>query len=129
MNQTKHSFPSGSLCWTVGRWFSVGCSLPEGERQGDVHLDPEGVGMCSGHRGDLADRQEVRLSQWRHFVSGQEDLLALGAHRVGRCYLAEQVQYEQMNLFNIVFHHTVIVSYLELILRRFFKQHTVSFPL
>lgn len=63
-------------------------SIPEGDWQGDVHFDPEGVEVSGIHSYELPDKQELWLSQWGHFICSQEDLLALGAHRVGCCYLA-----------------------------------------
>lgn len=58
--------------------------LPEGRRQGDVHFDPDGKKVCGTHGNHPPDVHELRLAQWLHFIRGQEELYALGAHGVGR---------------------------------------------
>lgn len=67
-------------------------SIPEGDRYRDVHFDPECEEVCGIHSYDLSDKLELWLSQWDHFLCSQEDLLALGADRVGCCYLVKNLQ-------------------------------------
>lgn len=63
--------------------------LPEDDWQPYVHFDPDGIKVCSIYSHNFPVKQEHWLSHWGHFISSQEDLLALGAHRVGSCHLAE----------------------------------------
>lgn len=79
---TFSSYQKFNLRFSWGIIYEKCNALPEGDWQGDIYFDPEAVEMCSIYCYDLFDKQEFWLSQWGHFISSQDDLLALGAHRV-----------------------------------------------